>query len=134
MCIRDSSSQVQSQIQAAVESAKNGESSIAVLKQQLDSYQQFYSGLQDYTDGVAQAYAGSKDLAIGSNELKGGSQQLKDGAQQLYDCLLYTSLCRLSCSKRRFITTSSVISRTTPIQIGTPFSSQDFFPMSLTQI
>ena len=38
------SSQVQSQIQAAVESAKNGESSIAVLKQQLDSYQQFYSG------------------------------------------------------------------------------------------
>ena len=79
------SSQVQSQIQAAVESAKNGESSIAVLKQQLDSYQQFYSGLQDYTDGVAQAYAGSKDLAIGSNELKGGSQQLKDGAQQLYD-------------------------------------------------
>ena len=79
------SSQVQSQIQAAVESAKNGESSIAVLKQQLDSYQQFYSGLQDYTDGVAQAYAGSKDLAIGSNELKGGSQQLKDGAQHLYD-------------------------------------------------
>ena len=79
------SSQVQSQIQAAVESAKNGESSIAVLKQQLDSYQQFYSGLQDYTDGVAQAYAGSKDLALGSNELKGGSQQLKDGAQQLYD-------------------------------------------------
>ena len=79
------SSQVQSQIQAAVESAKNGESSIAVLKQQLDSYQQFYSCLQDYTDGVAQAYAGSKDLAIGSNELKGGSQQLKDGAQQLYD-------------------------------------------------
>ena len=76
---------MQSQIQAAVESAKNGESSIAVLKQQLDSYQQFYSGLQDYTDGVAQAYAGSKDLAIGSNELKGGSQQLKDGAQQLYD-------------------------------------------------
>ena len=51
---------------------------------------------------------------------------------------LYSSacrcLCRLSCSKRRFITTSSVISRTTPIQIGTPFSSQDFFPMSLTQI
>ncbi len=46
------SDQVQSQIQAAVESAKNGESSIAVLKQQLDSYQQFYSGLQDYTDGV----------------------------------------------------------------------------------
>lgn len=79
------SAQVQAQIQAALENAKNGQGSIAGLKKQLDSYNEFYSGLQDYTDGVGQAYAGSKDLASGAAQLKGGAEQLKGGAQQLYD-------------------------------------------------
>lgn len=79
------SAQVQAQIQAAVENAKNGQGSIAVLKKQLESYDEFYSGLQDYTGGVGQAYAGSKDLASGADQLKGGAEQLKGGAQQLYD-------------------------------------------------
>lgn len=79
------SAQVQAQIQAAVENAKNGQGSIAVLKKQLESYDEFYSGLQDYTGGVGQAYAGSKDLASGADQLKGGAEELKGGAQQLYD-------------------------------------------------
>lgn len=79
------SAQVQAQIQAAVENARNGQSSIAVLKKQLESYDEFYSGLQDYTGGVGQAYAGSKDLASGADQLKGGAEELKGGAQQLYD-------------------------------------------------
>lgn len=64
------SDEVKSQITKAVESAKSGASGIAALKTQLDSYNQFYQGLLAYTDGVAEASSGAKELKNGTESLK----------------------------------------------------------------
>lgn len=51
----------------------------------LDSYNEFYTGLQDYTDGVAAAKDGAAQLKDGSAQLAAGAAQLYDGVLQLKD-------------------------------------------------
>ncbi len=77
------SSDVQSQIDNAVRTAKSGETSISALKAQLDSYNQFYQGLQSYTAGVAAADTGAAALDAGAGSLKDGAAALKSGADSL---------------------------------------------------
>ncbi len=72
------SGNVQQQISGAVQTAKSGAASIQELKTQLDSYKQFYNGLQTYTKGVA-------DAAKGADTLKKGTASLYQGAGALYD-------------------------------------------------
>lgn len=93
------SEEVQGQINAALSQAATGENSIKALKTQMDSYNQFYMGLKEYTSGVNQAYEGSNllidgvnqltdgssQLAIGSNELNNGLNTLKNGGSALID-------------------------------------------------
>ena len=43
---------MQAKITAALESAKSGAAKISALKQQLDSYNDFYVGLNQYTAGA----------------------------------------------------------------------------------
>lgn len=71
------------QIDAAINKAAAGENSIAALKAQLDSYNQFYQGLKTYTAGVASADAGAARLDTGAAALKEGAGQLSDGASSL---------------------------------------------------
>lgn len=51
----------------------------------LDSYNEFYTGLQDYTAGVADAKEGAAQLKDGSAQLAAGAAQLYDGVLQLKD-------------------------------------------------
>ncbi len=77
------SDEVQSQINAAVEKANAGKASLTSLKEQLNSYNQFYQGVLAYTDGVDKANAGAKEILNGTSALKDGSESLKGGAGQL---------------------------------------------------
>ena len=62
--------------------------SIAALKASLDSYNAFYLGLLNYTDGVASAAEGAGELAFGASDLKDGTASFKDGVSALYDGVL----------------------------------------------
>ena len=77
------SAEVQDQITAALEAAASGAAQISALKSQLDSYNEFYVGLRDYTAGVAAAQSGSGDLLAGVGDLKKGTSQLAGGAKEL---------------------------------------------------
>lgn len=82
------SAEVQGQITAALEKAQSGATSISALKEQLDSYHDFYTGLNQYTAGVASAKTGADKLNTGATSLKGGTSQLHAGMTELYDGLL----------------------------------------------
>lgn len=63
---------------------------ISSLKENIDSYNQFYIGFSQYTAGVAsvkdgadQLYAGAENLRSGAEEINGGSVQLNNGAADL---------------------------------------------------
>ncbi len=77
------SEEVLAQINAALSQAATGENSITALKSQIDSYNQFYMGLKEYTSGVSQAYQGSSLLIDGINQLSDGSEQLSTGSNDL---------------------------------------------------
>lgn len=84
------SDEVQKAISEALSQASAGRASIAQLKSQLDSYNQFNTGLKTYTDGVGSAsdgagqiYSGTVQLKDGATALSEGSAQLKDGTSQL---------------------------------------------------
>lgn len=79
------SPEVQAQITAALEQAKSGAAAISALKEQLDSYNQFYIGLSQYTAGVVSAKDGADQLYIGASQLRDGANQVNDGSQQLKD-------------------------------------------------
>lgn len=64
-------------------STEQARGSIAALKVQLDSYNEFYSGLNAYTQGVASASEGAKQLNTGAKSLVDGAKTLSDGAAQL---------------------------------------------------
>lgn len=64
-------------------STEQARGSIAALKAQLDSYNEFYVGLTAYTSGVASANAGVKQLEAGAKTLEAGAKTLSDGAAQL---------------------------------------------------
>lgn len=82
------SAEVQGKITAALEQSKSGAASISALKQQLDSYNTFYVGLNQYTAGVASAKSGADALNAGAGQLKAGSAELNAGANDLYNGIL----------------------------------------------
>lgn len=82
------SPEVQAQITAALEKAKSGAASISALKEQLDSYNAFYTGLGQYTAGVDTAKEGADQLSAGAGQLKTGTAQLYAGVNELYDGIL----------------------------------------------
>lgn len=55
---------------------------------QLDEYNEFYTGLADYTNGVSDALDGSGKLNAGAADLKNGSAKLNAGAKELYNGIL----------------------------------------------
>lgn len=81
------SPEVQNQITAALQKAKSGAASISALKAQLDSYNEFYTGLQKYTDGVEQAASGAQQLSEGAQKLSDGTTALSSGTQELLNGL-----------------------------------------------
>lgn len=82
------SEEVQTQIRQAVQKAESGAASIRALKEQLDSYRTFYTGLTQYTAGVDAAKQGAEELQKGAYQLKEGSGRLKNGADELYTGIL----------------------------------------------
>lgn len=75
--------EVTAAIAAAVTQAQNGRSSVAALKEQLQSYQAFYDGLQAYTAGVGRAEAGGNELVQGARQLASGAGEVQEGAGAL---------------------------------------------------
>lgn len=82
------SEKVRAQIEKITEekyqAASQGAGQIQALKAQLDEYNKFYTGLNDYTAGVSEAQAGAAKLAGGAAELKSGTAQLYSGTAELY--------------------------------------------------
>ncbi len=78
---------VKEKVETAVEKAKAGAVSVKSLKEQLNSYNEFYTGLLEYTAGVSEAYAGALELKNGTPALKTGICDLKNGAGELSDGL-----------------------------------------------
>lgn len=79
------SKEVQDQINAALKKAQSGAASISELKSQLDSYNEFYTGLLAYTGGVSTAANGANSLKNGTVELYTGAGKLSEGADALYN-------------------------------------------------
>ncbi len=77
------SDEVQGKIATAVQTAKSGRESLTALKKQLDSYNEFYSGIKTYTAGVDRATGGAKQILAGTDTLKNGTAALVDGSGQL---------------------------------------------------
>ncbi len=82
------SADVQNSIAAAVEKAKAGAASLQALKAQLDDYNTFYTGIGEYTQGVAEAKDGADRLNAGSAALKNGTATLYAGMDELYNGIL----------------------------------------------
>ncbi len=76
---------VKEQIAEGVAKAKAGRASLESLKTQLDGYNEFYTGLLDYTAGVSTAAAGADKLNSGAAALKDGTAKVNAGAVQLAD-------------------------------------------------
>ncbi len=73
------------EVQGALSQAANGVTTLTNLKASLNSYNQFYVGLQTYTAGVAKASAGAGKLASGAATLSNGASTLYKGTCDLYD-------------------------------------------------
>lgn len=67
---------------AAAAGEANG-APILTLKAQLDSYNQFYMGLQAYTEGVGSAKTGAEQLHAGAQSLDAGAKTLYEGIAEL---------------------------------------------------
>lgn len=76
---------VRAQIDAATAQASAGAKQLLALRQQLDSYNTFYMGLQTYTSGVAEAAAGAVKLNRNMPDLIDGVKKLRDGSLELAD-------------------------------------------------
>ncbi len=79
------SEKVRAQIDAATSQATAGAKQLLALRQQLDSYNTFYMGLQTYTAGVAEAAAGAVKLNKNMPDLIDGVKKLRDGSLELAD-------------------------------------------------
>ena len=79
------SAEVQAQITQALEEAKSGAASVSALKEQLDRYNAFYTGLNMYTQGVKDAKQGAEKLNIGAAQLQSGAAEIYAGMGELYD-------------------------------------------------
>ena len=82
------SEEVQQGIAEALAKAKAGAASLTALKAQLDDYNTFYTGIGEYTEGVASAKDGADKLNAGSAALKNGTATLYAGMNELYDGIL----------------------------------------------
>lgn len=82
------SEEVQAEITAALQKAQSGAVAVSKLKEQLDSYNEFYTGLYEYTAGVASAKAGADKLYAGTKTLKSGTGELYQGMNELYNGIL----------------------------------------------
>ena len=82
------SPEVQQGIADALAKAKAGAASLTALKAQLDDYNTFYTGIDEYTEGVASAKDGADKLNAGSGALKNGTATLYAGMNELYDGIL----------------------------------------------
>ena len=71
------------EVQSKLAEAASGLETISKLKDSLDSYNAFYTGLKTYTDGVASAAEGASAILSGSSDLYDGAGQLSDGLTQL---------------------------------------------------
>ncbi|MDE5763605.1 MAG: hypothetical protein K2I00_01385 [Ruminococcus sp.] len=71
------------EVQGKLATASEGIQSLISLKSQLDSYNEFYTGLLTYTDGVSQAADGASKLSGGVSSVKSGADQLNKGAGEL---------------------------------------------------
>ena len=80
--------QVQAQIPKGREHAASGAAAVSALKEKLDSYKQFYLGLNQYTAGVGAAKKGANQLKDGASALKAGSAELSAGVDALYNGIL----------------------------------------------
>ena len=76
---------VRAQTDAATAQASVGAKQLLALRQQLDSYNTFYVGLQTYTAGVAEAAAGAVKLNKNMPDLIDGVKKLRDGSLELAD-------------------------------------------------
>ena len=81
------SDDVQTQIASAVEQANAGIAQIQALKTQLDSVNEFITGLSTYTAGVASAAEGASTINDSMPDLTDGIDQLCEGAAALSDGL-----------------------------------------------
>mgnify|MGYP004664702121 FL=1 len=79
------SEKVRAQIDAATSQATAGAKQLLGLRQQLDSYNTFYMGLQTYTASVAEAAAGAVKLNKNMPDLIDGVKKLRDGSLELAD-------------------------------------------------
>ena len=73
------------EVKQAVAKAGAGAQSLAQLKAQLNSYNEFYTGLIAYTSGVAKADDGAARLADGCSKLNDSMPALKEGVGTLKD-------------------------------------------------
>lgn len=62
--------------------------SVLKLKEGLNAYEGFYTGLQQYTAGVGSAAAGAASVFSGASELSLAAQTLNSGAGEMYDGLV----------------------------------------------
>ena len=81
------SDEVKAQINAAAAQASEGAKQLLALRQQLDSYNTFYTGLKAYTAGVSDAKAGAIKINSSMPDLIDGVKKLRDGAGELADGL-----------------------------------------------
>ena len=68
--------EVQSQIIAGIAKGNSGAMMLKELKTKLDSYNKFYIGLQQYTDGVSKAAAGATTINTATSEIAGSTKDL----------------------------------------------------------
>ena len=78
---------MKAQINAAAAQASEGAKQLLALRQQLDSYNTFYTGLKAYTAGVSDAKAGAVKINSSMPDLIDGVKKLRDGAGELADGL-----------------------------------------------
>ena len=79
------SAEVQSQIAAGNAKVSSGVQSLRNLQNQLNSYAQFYQGIQTYTGAVGQAAEGAVQLKDAMPEFVQGVEALRNGQGQLSD-------------------------------------------------
>ncbi len=79
------SAEVQNQIAAGNAKVSSGVQSLRNLQNQLNSYAQFYQGIQTYTGAVGQAAAGAVQLKDAMPEFVQGVEALRNGQGQLSD-------------------------------------------------
>lgn len=70
------SPEVQNQIAAGIAKGNAGAPMLKELKAKLDSYNKFYKGLQQYTEGVAKAAEGAKTINTATSEIAGSTKDL----------------------------------------------------------